>query len=102
MRRHILTLKPRVQAFKANRVKPVAVERIRGSRLMKRNAAMFMRNPCCVDCEKEGIATPVEEWDHVIPLYAGGADDESNIAGRCRAHHQAKTNRDMQTYGRGR
>lgn len=95
------TLKPRVLALQPKRLQPKRVERIRGRRLMERNARMFMRNPCCVDCEADGIATPVEEWDHDIPLYAGGKDDESNLVGRCRIHHLVKTKRDQVKYGLG-
>ncbi len=36
--------------------------------------------------ETEGL-----EFEHAIPLWMGGRDDDSNTAPMCRAHHKAKT-----------
>lgn len=94
----IQTLKPRVQQLREKRIAASAVPRIRGRARVERNARLFMRNPLCVVCKKEGRATPVQEWDHIVPLYAGGADHESNMQGLCIPHHQAKTARDLKKY----
>lgn len=40
------------------------------------------------------------EVDHIIPLYAGGADDPSNMQLLTKEQHQAKTKADYQRYGR--
>lgn len=68
--------------------------RMRGAKLQARNARLARRSPLCVECEREGYATPVEEWDHRIALEDGGADDESNLQGLCRRHHRAKSARE--------
>jgi hypothetical protein len=40
------------------------------------------------------------EVDHIIPLYAGGKDEPSNMELLTKAHHHAKTKSDYQKYGR--
>lgn len=40
--------------------------------------------PAC--CETEGL-----EFEHIVPLWMGGKDDDSNTAPMCRSHHKAKT-----------
>lgn len=92
-------LKPRVQPLRATRGAASPTPRMTGRRLQARNARLFARNPLCKDCRAEGIATPVEEWDHEIPLAVGGKDDESNLVGLCRPHHAKKTERDRVRYG---
>lgn len=66
-------------------------KRIRGGNLQRRNARLFMRNPLCVHCLLVGRATEASEWDHIIRLADGGADDESNLQGLCWECHQKKT-----------
>jgi 5-methylcytosine-specific restriction protein A len=67
------------------------VERIRGSARVKRNARLAWAKPLCVECEKQGRVSVVEEWDHIVPLWDGGADHETNLQGLCKPHHDAKT-----------
>ncbi|KZW96005.1 hypothetical protein WM54_10895 [Aeromonas veronii] len=54
--------------------------------------------PLCLICFLEGVITPVDEVDHIIPL-----DDNSDLehlthpsglAGLCKSHHAAKTRND--------
>jgi 5-methylcytosine-specific restriction protein A len=53
-----------------------------------KRAAWLEEHPYCVVCGE--VATEV---DHVIPLSAGGADDESNYQSLCKTHHSVKTGR---------
>ncbi len=53
--------------------------------------------PFCVDCEAEGRLVVWDELDHIVP-HRGDLTlfwDYSNVAGRCRMHHQQKTNRGL-------
>ena len=58
---------------------------------MERRARWLYDHPLCCDCEAEGLTTLADEVDHVVPLWAGGPDHESNYASRCKPHHAAKT-----------
>ena len=101
----IRTLAPRVQTLKANRLQAapslVYAQRTRGRALQATNRRLFMRNPLCVRCEEKGRAEPVTQWDHKIPLYAGGADTDENKQGLCTPCHVEKTNEDRVRYGHG-
>ncbi len=37
------------------------------------------------------MVSAAEEVDHVVPLWAGGADDESNYQSLCSPCHKVKT-----------
>jgi 5-methylcytosine-specific restriction endonuclease McrA len=76
-------------------------ERIRGSARIKRNARLAWQKPLCVECEKQGRVSVVEEWDHIVPLWDGGADCEANLQGLCHRHHAEKTAREAATRGTG-
>lgn len=93
----LTTLKPRVPALSASRLPtaPAGTPRQRGSTWMRRRAEWLYAHPVCCDCKAEGILNNRDlEVDHEIPLWAGGRDDESNLATRCRTHHQEKTARE--------
>lgn len=70
-----------------------------GSASWKRARAAFIQvYPLCLICFLEGVITPVDEVDHIIPL-----DDNSDLehlthpsglAGLCKSHHAAKTRND--------
>lgn len=92
--RPLLTLKSKAPAA-------MQVERIRGRTLQTRNARLMRSNPLCVDCEKEGRTTAVEEWDHQVPLWQGGRDHETNLVGRCKEHHALKSAREAAQRARG-
>lgn len=78
-----------------------ATPRTRGRKWMNRRERWLMDNPLCCDCQAEGKVSQGEEVDHIVPLWAGGADDESNYASRCKPHHAAKTAREAAARARG-
>lgn len=72
-------------------IRVIAVKRITGRRLQAMRAALFSRNPLCVECQKVGRVVPATQRDHIIPLAEGGADDETNEQGLCDECHEAKS-----------
>ena len=70
-------------------------ERIRGRRLQARNRLFLSMHPLCVVCEDEGRTRAANEVDHIVPLFNGGADDETNLQGLCEDCHKAKTRADL-------
>ena len=70
-------------------------KRLRGRKAVERRKRWLQLQPLCVQCEAEGIVKEAEEVDHIIPLFKGGADDESNLQSLCKAHHLAKTAIDL-------
>lgn len=60
----------------------------------------FLRkNPCCLECEKEGQTIPANEVDHIHGH--GGQEDpqfwnEQNLQSLCKRHHSAKTGRERE------
>lgn len=69
--------------------------RLTGRKLQERRKRYFREHPLCVHCQAEGLVRRATELDHIIPLFKGGADDESNVQGLCVEHHLAKTRKDM-------
>jgi len=66
--------------------------RIRGRAHQTRRDRLYRSKPLCVVCEREdGRVTEAVEWDHIVPLWEGGLDVESNLQGLCRPHHLAKS-----------
>lgn len=91
------TLRSGLATLNANRlpvlsINPDATPRMTGRRLMERNAKWLKANPLCLACkEQDGIVTAGQQVDHIIPLWKGGADHESNLQSLCIEHHKAKT-----------
>ena len=89
------TLKPRIGAAptrlqRTARIEPT--ERLRGRAAVERRARWLELHPLCCKCETEGRVTVATDVDHIVPLWAGGADDyATNGQSLCRAHHDAKT-----------
>lgn len=69
--------------------------RIRGRALQTIRARFLYENPYCVVCKRKGRYVAAVEVDHVVPLFKGGADDDSNRQGLCIPCHKAKTNVDL-------
>lgn len=90
-------LKPRVAVMKATRqpaIVQTGTKRIEGRARVDRNKKWKEAHPLCVKCEAEGRTRPVDEVDHKIPLWAGGADHESNLQSLCTDCHTEKTSKE--------
>ncbi|NYT76542.1 HNH endonuclease [Alcaligenaceae bacterium] len=71
--------------------RPTPTKRITGRRLQRSREQLFRRHPLCVECLKAGRVTVATERDHIIPLFDGGADDESNTQALCEPCHDLKS-----------
>lgn len=89
----LTTLRPRLAVAKLNRVKPLAgdAERLLGRTGANRRRDWLSRFPLCVLCQREGRIVEAAELDHIVPLWEGGAEADSNLQGLCVPHHRAKT-----------
>lgn len=89
------TLKPRVAALDIRRVaSQQGTERIRGSAL-RRIRDRILRRDCglcrCPVCKATGALLLAGDVDHTVPLWAGGAEDDSNRLSLSRDCHDAKS-----------
>lgn len=67
-------------------------ERLRGRAGQDRRARWLRLHPLCWACKRENRTTVGDVVDHHEPIWAGGADNESNFATLCqKPHHDAKT-----------
>lgn len=66
-------------------------KRITGRRLQKMREDLFMREPLCAECKQAGRVTLATQRDHIIPLFEGGPDDETNEQGLCVPCHETKS-----------
>jgi 5-methylcytosine-specific restriction protein A len=57
-------------------------------------AALFAREPLCVECKRQGRVTEATQRDHIIPLAEGGPDDETNEQALCERCHGEKSERE--------
>lgn len=93
----LTNLKPRLATIRTERVRPVeqlrpdATQRQRGRGWLARRGRWLSDRPLCQHCMQAGRITAAEEVDHVVPLWRGGADDESNYQSLCVPCHQRKT-----------
>lgn len=71
------------------------VERLRGRRAVEERARYLRLHPLCISCTKHGRLSAAEHVDHVVPLFKGGADDDSNKQALCVPCHKRKTAKDM-------
>jgi 5-methylcytosine-specific restriction protein A len=65
--------------------------RERGRPWRRRRAAWLTAHPLCCKCEERGFFTRATEVDHVIPLWKGGSDDDSNLQSLCSDDSKVKT-----------
>lgn len=85
------TLRPRVQQLQARIVQPAATQRVRGSNLQVIRHRILSRDHgiCrCIECKRMRALNLAAEVEHLVPLWAGGAEDDSNryaIATTCHA-----------------
>ncbi len=86
----LATLKPRV-AFARQRIVSHHVDRTRGRANQRRRERILSAQPLCVQCEQHDRVALATEVDHVVPLWKGGGDHDSNLQPLCRACHAAKS-----------
>jgi 5-methylcytosine-specific restriction protein A len=78
------------------------VERKRGSAGVRDRDRIRARDcGLCQECKRKGRATIGGPVDHIIPLWKGGSDDESNKEVLCVPCHDAKTAREAAERSRG-
>ncbi|MFJ3316128.1 HNH endonuclease [Herbaspirillum huttiense] len=100
-------LKPRLLPTSYSRVDmlPVsagATPRIRGRQWMRmKTDALVASDHWCVACLAEGRQTIAVEVDHKTPLWRGGSNEQSNLQGLCKDHHDEKTAREAAERARG-
>lgn len=88
-------LKPQLATINTMIAGVIATPRQRGSGWMSRRAKLLKANPLCCLCEEEGRTTMAVEVDHIVPLFIGGADSDSNTQNLCKPCHDAKTKVDL-------
>jgi 5-methylcytosine-specific restriction protein A len=101
------TLKPRLQAA-GNRlatltpVRPDTVQRKRGwAGVQDRQRIRARDNGLCQQCLRDGRVTIGYPVDHIIPLWKGGSDADSNKETLCTTCHDAKSAREAAERARG-
>lgn len=98
-RRPLAKLQPTVRMASLATVSGVGntgtTPRMRGRALQERRERWTRKNPLCCKCEERGIVRVWTQLDHVVPLFKGGADDDSNLQGLCDQCHAVKTAADM-------
>lgn len=76
--------------------RPSAAARGYDRQWRKKRAKYLRKHPFCAESGCSKRATHV---DHIVPLAAGGADDESNFQSLCHSHHSIKTNKEDGGFG---
>ena len=71
--------------------KQTETKRMTGRRAVNRRARLLRDQPLCRACDAVGRVALATELDHIVPLYKGGADDESNLQPLCYRCHKIKT-----------
>lgn len=71
--------------------------RARGRAWQQRRLRWLSRFPLCARClaASPPRITAAEQVDHIVPLFKGGADNESNYQSLCRPCHVEKTAEDL-------
>lgn len=62
-----------------------------GRALQRRREALFAREPLCRKCKERGRVRAATQRDHIVPLFEGGPEDESNEQPLCDECHAEKT-----------
>lgn len=87
-------LAPRLMAGKQRQVK-TGVERITGHKWMQIRKLFALSNPqICAECDRQGNVGNGNELDHIVPLWAGGSNDFSNLQWLCYEHHRQKSSKE--------
>lgn len=89
----LTALKPRLQTLSTSRVSALpTVERKRGSAGVK-DRNNIKRRDCglCQACKRLSKVSLGAVVDHIVPLWQGGSDEDSNKELLCNPCHDAKT-----------
>lgn len=102
----LTTLKTRLQSASARlpvlTQRPNVVERKRGyAGVLDRRRIRERDCGLCQQCLREGRTTVGHPVDHIVPLWAGGSDDDSNKETLCAPCHDAKSAREAKQRGAG-
>jgi 5-methylcytosine-specific restriction protein A len=82
--------------------RPGVVERKRGWAGVKDRERIRARDcGLCQQCRRDGKTTIGHPVDHIVPLWKGGSDDDSNKETLCTPCHDAKTAREAAERARG-
>lgn len=58
-------------------------------------AVKLEQQPMCEECERNGVITPAQIVDHIVPINRGGASlDIENLQSLCNACHNRKSAKD--------
>lgn len=69
--------------------------RLRGRKAQARRLRLWSANPCCAKCQKLTDWPDGFQADHIVPLFKGGEDAETNMQILCIGCHEDKTNADL-------
>lgn len=86
-------LKPRVQTLKTSTARTLVTERVRGRALQVIRERILRRAHGLCECDECRAGPPrlAVEVDHRVPLWEGGADDDSNRQALSLECHDRKT-----------
>lgn len=86
-------LKPRLSTLVTQRIpSQPGTERLRGRAAVERRDRYLRLHPLCTECQRHGRVRASTVPDHVVPIWAGGADNlEANGQPLCAEDHDAKT-----------
>ena len=90
------TLKTILSTFNESSVKRgLATARITGNSLYAVMKRFERDNPrLCAECHRHGRVRYGDELEHIVPLWQGGAESDSNREWICRDDHKIKTARE--------
>ena len=72
------------------------------SKWRKLRQQRITKDPLCRHCLDNGLTTPAEQVDHIIPRADGGKDEWENTQSLCGECHRAKTARENTRHARER
>ena len=86
----------------ASTARPEATERKRGwAGVQDRNRIRARDCGLCQECKRQGRVGIGVAVDHIMPLWKGGSDDDSNKQLICKPCHDAKSAREAAERARG-
>lgn len=97
-------LKPRVALIQTAGARAPGIVRIRGTTLQNIRERV-LRQACglcqCVRCKADGITRMATIVDHIVPLWAGGPDDDGNRQAISPECHDLKSRHEAACRARG-